>query len=272
MLLPDRSLVDWHYQTSLNLDWTMGSESFVEMRGKFATVCFVYSSWPISLYYGESFISNCLINNGLVAWKRQKFMRFEVVGIRLWIQNLLQQLPDVFHKKDLLEWSAKFTGKHLCRTLFLKKRLRHRCFPVNFVKILRTPFLQNTSEWLLTNLDSRAPSLSSGRTRQSFGTSSKSVMDMKYLAHTEVLSTDQSSDIGTSVGHTSGEHYAPVSFIERPKSLTKTENYKLVENMQLQLVSKMMSWEAVAQGCSVKNVFLEISQNSHENICVRVSF
>ena len=32
-------------------------------------------------------------------------------------------------------------------TLF-KKRLRHRCFSVNFVKFLRTPFSQNTSEGL----------------------------------------------------------------------------------------------------------------------------
>ena len=31
----------------------------------------------------------------------------------------------------------------------LKKRLWHRCFPVNFVKFLRTPFLGNTSGWLL---------------------------------------------------------------------------------------------------------------------------
>ena len=28
---------------------------------------------------------------------------------------------------------------------FFKKRLRHRCFPVNFAKFLRTRFLQNTS-------------------------------------------------------------------------------------------------------------------------------
>ena len=33
-------------------------------------------------------------------------------------------------------------------TLF-KKRLRYRCFPVNFAKFLRTPFLQNTSGRLL---------------------------------------------------------------------------------------------------------------------------
>ena len=31
----------------------------------------------------------------------------------------------------------------------LKKRLWHRCFPENFAKFLRTPFLQNTSGRLL---------------------------------------------------------------------------------------------------------------------------
>ena len=34
----------------------------------------------------------------------------------------------------------------------LKKRLWHRCFPVNFVKFLRTPFLQNTSGRLLVEM------------------------------------------------------------------------------------------------------------------------
>ena len=37
----------------------------------------------------------------------------------------------------------------------LKKRLWHKCFPVNFVKLLRTPFLQNTSGRLLLNTYSR---------------------------------------------------------------------------------------------------------------------
>ena len=46
----------------------------------------------------------------------------------------------------------KFTGEHLCRNaiginLFqaCKKRLWHRQFSVNFVKFLKTAFLQNTS-------------------------------------------------------------------------------------------------------------------------------
>ena len=55
----------------------------------------------------------------------------------------------------------KFTGEHLCESLFFnkvaglwfatlfKKRLLHKCFSVNFAKLLRTLFLQNTSERLL---------------------------------------------------------------------------------------------------------------------------
>ena len=44
----------------------------------------------------------------------------------------------------------KVTGLRL--TTLLKKRLWHRCFSVNFVKFLRTPFLQNTFGQLLMHL------------------------------------------------------------------------------------------------------------------------
>ena len=59
---------------------------------------------------------------------------------------------------------AKFPGKHLCQSLFfdkvaglrpatlLKKRLWHKCFPLNFAKFPRTPFLQNTSGRLLLSV------------------------------------------------------------------------------------------------------------------------
>ena len=43
-------------------------------------------------------------------------------------------------KKSVLRNFAKFTGKHLCQSLF---------FPVNFAKFLRTPFLQNNTGRLL---------------------------------------------------------------------------------------------------------------------------
>ena len=63
-------------------------------------------------------------------------------------------------KKGALIDFTKFTGKHLRQSLFLnkvtglraatllKKKLWHKCFPVNFAKFLRTPYLQNTSERL----------------------------------------------------------------------------------------------------------------------------
>ena len=61
-------------------------------------------------------------------------------------------------RKDVLRNFAKFTGKHLYKSLFFNKAANLRsvallkmrlCFPVNFVKFLRTPFLQNTSWRLL---------------------------------------------------------------------------------------------------------------------------
>ena len=66
-------------------------------------------------------------------------------------------------RKGVLRNFAKLTGKHVCQSLFfssfrpeacsfIKKGLWHRCFPVNFVKFLRTPFLQNTSGRLLLHL------------------------------------------------------------------------------------------------------------------------
>ena len=59
--------------------------------------------------------------------------------------------PVVLCKKGDPRNFAKFTGKHLYQSHFfnkvaglrpttlLKKRLWHRCFPVNFVKFVRTP-------------------------------------------------------------------------------------------------------------------------------------
>ena len=38
----------------------------------------------------------------------------------------------------------KIAGLKVCN--FIKKRLQHRCFPVNFRKFSKTPILQNTSD------------------------------------------------------------------------------------------------------------------------------
>ena len=67
-------------------------------------------------------------------------------------------------KKGVLKNSQKFTGKHLCQSLFfnkaaghrlatlLKTKLWHRCFPVNFAKFLRTAFYRTPlrdSFWII---------------------------------------------------------------------------------------------------------------------------
>ena len=68
---------------------------------------------------------------------------------------------EVFCKKGVLRNFTKFTGKHLCQSLFcskvagqrsatlFKNRRWQRCFPENFVKFLRTPFYIEHLWWLL---------------------------------------------------------------------------------------------------------------------------
>ena len=79
--------------------------------------------------------------------------------MRMWQIFLQKQPPEVFCKKAVLRNFTKFTEKHLCQRLFfnklqasgllLKKRLWHRCFPVNFAKFLSKTFLQKASGRLL---------------------------------------------------------------------------------------------------------------------------
>ena len=81
------------------------------------------------------------------------------------LQKPWSSRPEVFCKKGVLRNFTKFTGKHLCQSLLfnkvagprpatlLKKRLWHRCFPVNFAKFLRTPFLTEHLRWLLLNFE-----------------------------------------------------------------------------------------------------------------------
>ena len=70
-------------------------------------------------------------------------------------------IPEMFCKKYVLKNFTKFTGKHLCQSLFfnkvaglmpatlLRKRLWQRCFPVNFAKFLRTLIPIEHPWWLL---------------------------------------------------------------------------------------------------------------------------
>ena len=73
---------------------------------------------------------------------------------------------DVFCKKSVLKNFTKFTGKHLCQSLFfnkvaglrpetcnfIEKIIWHKIFPENFAKFPRTPFLTQHLWWLLLHV------------------------------------------------------------------------------------------------------------------------
>ena len=116
----------------------------------------------------------CFATRNVVAKENCELFLFPLVPLsynahHLWLEfqsvksSNLKQPPEVFYIKGVVKNFAKFTGKHLGQSLLfnkvaglrsatlLKKRLWHRCFSVNFVKFLRTPFLQNTLGRLLLN-------------------------------------------------------------------------------------------------------------------------
>ena len=110
------------------------------------------------------FAYKCLRMKGLLEVK-QKFLNNQETYYCLptqykppnYIHFTRSNYAKVFSEKGVLKKFAKFTGKHLCWSLFfnkvpslrsatlLKKRLQHRCLPGNFVKFLGTLFLRNTS-------------------------------------------------------------------------------------------------------------------------------
>ena len=96
--------------------------------------------------------------------KQKQFFILYLCLIQLKSCNCIKiekQPPEVFCKKGVSKNFTKFTGKHLCQSLFLnkvadlrpetllRKRLWHRCFPVNFANFLRIPFITEHLWWLL---------------------------------------------------------------------------------------------------------------------------
>ena len=77
------------------------------------------------------------------------------------LQKYRSSRLEVFCRKGVLRNFEKFAGKHLCHSLLfnkvgglrtvalLKKRFWCRCFPVNFLKFLKTPSITEHLWWLL---------------------------------------------------------------------------------------------------------------------------
>ena len=84
---------------------------YLDLRARRSKYCHLYCN------------SKCYFSNSEAYWQKQP--------------------PEVFYKKVVLTNFSKFTGKHLCQSLFFK-RLYYRFFPVNFPKYAGPLYLQNT--------------------------------------------------------------------------------------------------------------------------------
>ena len=93
----------------------------------------------------------------MVQLKLESFQYYFQQCSQIWVFSGSSR-PEMFCEKVFLEMSQN-SQKNTCARAafwkkFIKKRLWHRCFPVNFAKILRAPFLQNTSGRLLLHFES----------------------------------------------------------------------------------------------------------------------
>ena len=69
----------------------------------------------------------------------------EAVVRRCSVENLFLEISQNLQENNCARASFLEKRLGLRPATLLKKRLWHRCFPVNFVKLLRALFLQNTS-------------------------------------------------------------------------------------------------------------------------------
>ena len=77
-------------------------------------------------------------------------------AIAFWSETNKSSLSQIFLKIGVLKSFANFTGKHQCWSLFVVKRLQHRCFSVKFSKFLRILFFTEHLRWLLLNKTTRS--------------------------------------------------------------------------------------------------------------------
>ena len=97
----------------------------------------------------------------LYGWFLMKFVLTCNISLVWWEKNFRSIHWRCSVKKGVLKYFAKLTAKRLYQSFFfnkvaglrpaplLKKRIWHRCFPVNFAKFLRIFFVQSTFGRLL---------------------------------------------------------------------------------------------------------------------------
>ena len=88
------------------------------------------------------------------------FLFFNFIFMLKWSKQEIINKRIERRQRFLVQEGIFRSSHHRCsvKKIFLKipenkvADLRHRCFPVNFSRFLRTAFLQNTSRWLLLNI------------------------------------------------------------------------------------------------------------------------
>ena len=128
---------------------------FVTMNGGHNSSKLKYSLWPYQQYNQFSFEDICPVDKSYLMQVEGFFLpRLSLsFGYSVKLRSSHQKCSA---RKVFLEISHKVHSKGpvpeylfnkvagLRPATLLKKRPCHRCFPVYFVKLLRTPFLQNT--------------------------------------------------------------------------------------------------------------------------------
>ena len=129
---------------------------------KFAIFTEKHLRWPLQTFFyrtpivtASTFSRQQILfsgESGIYCWPSHRFLLQTPLKTRLKPQK---QPLELFCKKGVLRNFANFTGKHLCWSFFLielqevcsfiKKRLRHRRFPEEFTKFLRTPNLKTVN-------------------------------------------------------------------------------------------------------------------------------
>ena len=75
----------------------------------------------------------------------------EAVGLRRYVKNVFLEISQNPQKNTCARVSFLIKLQAWSLQLYLKKRLWHRCFPVNFAKFLTTPFLTEHFRWMIQN-------------------------------------------------------------------------------------------------------------------------
>ena len=211
---------------------------------------------------------------------------------------MFQKQLILFCKKWFLRYFAKFTGKHLCQSLFfnkvagvslkfyLKKRLWHRCFPVNLLNFWEHLFYRKPSGdcfWYLTGpkyasvitlhkkvniylkiyieREKDGYKYTERRKEKENRASEKKKRERMRYMNGKRTSSIVPLKVFSIVLATFSKYFA-----------TTTEDLQRNSKTHSLTILVLLDAEAIFQRCSLKKVFLQISQDSQENTCARVSF